>query len=261
VSRAFPVKRLCDGRAMVNLGCGTRMHRGWNNVDFSYYARLVHRPRLTKTLRYVGLLSAERYARLQSIDPDMVRWDLRKGIPFPDATFDVVYHSHVLEHIDRVHVPTFLGECRRVLRSNGVLRVVVPDLKELIRNYCATLPASDSSPPPASDAHELAVDRLLEQMVREEPFGAGNQHAVVQAVERALRGDARKAGELHRWMYDRYTLRAALEAAGFTSVAFAQPTVSRIAGWANFGLDAEPDGSPYISGSLYAEAERAGEGR
>src|SRR5579859_7062573 len=29
----FPVKLLPDGRAMLNVGCGTRMDWGWNNLD------------------------------------------------------------------------------------------------------------------------------------------------------------------------------------------------------------------------------------
>ena len=84
---------------MLNLACGTRMHHGWNNLDFSPYARLAHRPRLTSMLKAFGMLSNERLKRLAEVDPEIIAWDLRKGIPFAPNTFDVVYHSHFLEHI------------------------------------------------------------------------------------------------------------------------------------------------------------------
>jgi SAM-dependent methyltransferase len=237
---------------MLNVGCGTRTHRAWNNLDFSHYARLAPHPRLARFLNAIGVLSAVRYRRLLSLDPEIINWDLRKGIPFPDECFDVVYHSHVLEHLDRQHAPGFLIECRRVLKPNGVIRVAVPDLEALISAYRATLPAGEENGA-LLEAHEAAVERLLEQMVRQEPFGAGRQHPIVEKLERAVRGDARRVGELHRWMYDRYTLRASLESAGFAEITLEDPCTSRIHAWDQFGLDANPDGSPYISGSLYAE--------
>ncbi len=59
---------------------------------------------------------------------------MRQGIPFPDRSFDVVYHSHVLEHLSKSEASKFLKECSRVLRPQGVLRVVVPDLEEIANN-------------------------------------------------------------------------------------------------------------------------------
>src|SRR4051794_33117528 len=145
VKRTFPIKRLADGRALVNLGCGARMHRLWNNIDFSYYARLAGRPRLSGFLRACSVLSAARYERLLAADPAIIAWDLRKGVPFPDASFDLVYHSHVLEHLERNNAQRLLAECRRVLKPSGVLRVVVPDLEVLMRDYGRTLPCGEGA--------------------------------------------------------------------------------------------------------------------
>ena len=66
---------------------------------------------------------------------ELLPHDLRRGIPFPDGSVDAVYHSHVLEHIDRSAVPGCLAEIRRVLRIGGVHRIVVPDLELVVRNY------------------------------------------------------------------------------------------------------------------------------
>ena len=53
--------------------------------------------------------------------------DAGKRLPFPDETFDVVYASHVLEHIPWFDTEKVLREWRRVLKVGGVLQIWVPD--------------------------------------------------------------------------------------------------------------------------------------
>ena len=113
------MKRLKDGRAMLNLACGTRMHPEWNNIDFSVYARLRRYPKIVGFLHKVGLISNERFQQFEKVDPNIIVWDLRRGIPFESETFDIVYHSHFLEHIDSDKALRFLGECYRVLKPGG----------------------------------------------------------------------------------------------------------------------------------------------
>ena len=45
-------------------------------------------------------------------------------LPFPDASFDVVYSSHVLEHVNSEEYA--LQEMKRVLKPNGVLIIGMP---------------------------------------------------------------------------------------------------------------------------------------
>jgi len=87
----------------INLGCGQRFHPDWTNVDYS------------------------------PSGPEVRAYDIRKGVPFADGTFDVVYLSHVLEHFSKTEGPNLLVECLRVLRQNGTIRVVVPDLECIVR--------------------------------------------------------------------------------------------------------------------------------
>jgi hypothetical protein len=68
----------------------------------------------------------------------------------------------------------------------------------------------------------------------------------------------RHQGEVHRWMYDRYSLRRALEKVGFTEVTQCSAQESRIEGWKAFGLDSEPDGTVYKPDSLFYEAVKLG---
>src|SRR3954466_5103292 len=93
----------------VNLGCGNRFHPAWTNID------------------------------MVSTGPGVIAHDLSRKLPLDDATCDLVYHSHVLEHIRRSQVPFFLQECRRILNPGGIIRVVVPDLEAICRLYLDSL--------------------------------------------------------------------------------------------------------------------------
>lgn len=93
----------------LNLGCGDRYHPDWTNINFI------------------------------STGEGVIAHNLKQGIPFPDESFDVVYHSHVLEHFPKTEAEPFIQECYRVLRPQGVLRVVVPDLEQITRMYLHSL--------------------------------------------------------------------------------------------------------------------------
>jgi predicted SAM-dependent methyltransferase len=54
--------------------------------------------------------------------------DIRKGLPFENSSVDVVYHSHILEHVERELVEAFLTEIKRVLVPGGEHRIAVPGI-------------------------------------------------------------------------------------------------------------------------------------
>jgi len=254
VRRQSHLKRLPDGRAMLNLACGTKLHRDWNNVDFSPYAFLASHRALARFLRRIGLLSRDRHQAIEALEGGILRHDLRRGIPYEDGVFDVVYHSHFLEHVERECATFILAECYRILKSGGVIRVAVPDLQALVLRYTATLSRLQGGDGAALEDHQTSVSRLLEQMVRTRAVGTKQQRRLVRAVERALRGGPEGTGERHLWMYDRYTLGALLAEAGFTHIRVESPDTSRIPDWSRFCLDVNADGSPHKCDSLYVEA-------
>jgi SAM-dependent methyltransferase len=250
----FPVKRLPDGRAFVNLGSGARVAPGWNNVDFSWIMRFGRYPRLCAVFHRLGLLSDHRYQRILKLDRKEVRWNLAKGIPFADGVFDGVYHSHLLEHLDREVVPDFLKECHRVLKPGGILRVVVPDLEKLARSYVDIM---NLLPDRANmSQYHFAVEQIFDQMVIRTPRWRKDQKLVVQMLEHLFTGNTARAGVLHRWMYDRFSLGELLQTTGFVDIQTCTETTSQITGWNEFQLDTNPDGSPYKPDSLYTEGRR-----
>lgn len=254
VPKGFEVKRLPDGRALINLGCGTRMHSAWNNLDFSIYTRLRHTMWLVFVLRWIGLISQKRFAQFSYVEPDIIIWDLRRGIPFPDQTFDVVYHCHLFEHIDIAYTLPFLAECYRVLRPGGVIRIVVPDLEKWVNRYINSISLCNAKN--NMQEHDGIVADLMLQLTQTEPATRRFQKPVVRWLERILLGDAEKTGWRHRWMYDHFTLEALLVRAGFGACEQTTAWESRIENWETFGLDINVDGSEYKPESLYMEAVR-----
>jgi len=54
-------------------------------------------------------------------------YDAAKPLPFKDNTFDLIYASHVLEHIPWYKTEEVLREWVRILKPGGQLEVWVPD--------------------------------------------------------------------------------------------------------------------------------------
>jgi len=238
---------------VLNLGCGSRTSPACVNIDWSPYLRL-KRSRVGSLVAPL-VLRGERRQRFAALADNVVVHDLRRPIPVEDGSVDAVYHSHVLEHIDRAHVGTFLAEVRRVLRPGGIHRIAVPDLEAASRRYLAHLDACASDPAAGAD-HDAYVGVIIEQMVRREPAGTASQPPLRRSVENFLLGDARRRGETHQWMYDRVNLAAVLTDAGFSDVRVVDHRTSAIPGWDAIRLDELEDGRPYKPESLYVEAAR-----
>jgi SAM-dependent methyltransferase len=62
------------------------------------------------------------------------RWGL-DPLPIPDNTYDLVFASHVLEHIPWYRTQFALSEARRILKPGGELEIYVPDFEWIVQNY------------------------------------------------------------------------------------------------------------------------------
>lgn len=121
----------------LNLGCGPQVVEGWINVDYALGARLATTPVLGAAARALGLFKMR-------WDPRIHIHDLTKTLPWADGTIDVCYTSHTVEHMSRDEGRHLVSEAYRVLRPGGVLRVVVPDLRDVVDRYAAgRLPAEN----------------------------------------------------------------------------------------------------------------------
>lgn len=221
------------------------------NIDWSPYLRIARNP-VARRLAGVALDPVRR-AKLRSLPANIVAHDLRQGIPFPDRSADVVYHSHLLEHLDRSDAESLMAEIRRVLKPDGIQRVVVPDLEIFARAYLAHGESCLATEAEVA-RHDEYVAAMIEQSVRREADGTSRQAPFRRRVETRLLGDARRRGETHQWMYDRFNLEALLERSGFADVKAHRFDTSDVPGWEEYGLDADGDGAAHKADSLYMEA-------
>jgi predicted SAM-dependent methyltransferase len=274
----------------LNLGCGRRFHAEWTNVDFT------------------------------STGESVIAHNLTQGIPFPDNSFNVVYHSHVLEHFSKVSAKVFLQECYRVLQPQGVLRVVVPDLEQMAQIYLQALKHASAGSQEWANNYDWILLEMYDQTVRNYSGGemaaylfqedipnkefvlkrSGTEGKYLREVghlqrqtpkiapeskpKQVLRkvhrfivspsyrrelllklvlgqeyytlqiGRFRQSGEVHQWMYDRYSLTRLLEKCGFEKIVIQGATTSYIPDWVNFRLDTEVDGTIYKPDSIFVEA-------
>jgi predicted SAM-dependent methyltransferase len=260
----------------LNLGCGYRFNDRWTNVNFVATGK--------------GVISH----------------DLAQGIPFSDRSFELVYHSHVLEHFSQAAAKSFIQECCRVLRPGGILRVVVPDLEQIARCYLASLEKAGESAQWAANYEWMTLE-LLDQMVRNNRGGDmaiylaqekidnqefiierfGSEASKLKQVSQSDRsakllvkeikafgktlhqqlpkplarfwtalkiGYYRQNGEIHQWMYDRYSLSILLKNCGLEQIVQRTASDSYLDNWSSFNLDTESDGKVYKPDSLFIEA-------
>jgi predicted SAM-dependent methyltransferase len=254
---------------LLNLGCGSRYHPAWVNLDY------------------------------RSTGPGVIAHDLASGIPYADDSFEAVYHSHLLEHFSRATGEAFFKECFRVLSPSGILRVVVPDLEQIARLYLELLEQALEGDREAEVSYDWIILEMLDQMVREEPGGQmleywkqdpmpAESFVIERVGSEALNAlatlrraataqpkkpsakhppreeerDARRKGdpvlsrELHRWMYDRYSLDRLLTRTGFHDIRVCRADESRIPGFNDCLLDIEKDGSVRKPDSLFMEGQK-----
>ena len=270
----------------LNLGCGATYHKDWTNIDF---------------------VSNSEY---------VIAYNLVSGIPQPDNSFEVVYHSHVLEHFSKTQAVDFIKECYRVMKPNGIIRIAIPDLEQIVLNYVKYLNESLQGVPGADQKYNWTMLELFDQVVRSKSGGEmidyikntsnnndafllerngyevkrimdifrGNGEAAEAVVEqksinekfknilirirnKAVRillgskykpyqvGKFRSEGEIHQWMYDRYSLKKLLEDIGFKDVQVKIKFDSSIPEWGKYNLDGK-DGIIRKPDSLFIEAKK-----
>jgi SAM-dependent methyltransferase len=240
---------------ILNLGCGIKVSASPDiiNVDWSIYLRMKGNFFLRRLAPI--FLDQERLQHFNNLPDNVLLHNLAMGIPFAFNAVDVVYHSHLLEHLDRNIAENFLVEIRRVLKPGGILRIVVPDLETLCRAYLAHIVISDGNAA-ETRLHDEYVARIIEQSVRKQAFGTSQRPAFRRWLENLILGDARKRGETHQWMYDKINLCHLLSESGFRNIERKAYNSSSIPNWDVYGLDLNESGNEYKPDSLYVEAQK-----
>ena len=252
-------------------------------------------------------------ADMLSVGDDVVKCNFLNGIPFDSEKFDLVYHSHVLEHFAKADAGKFIAECHRILKPGGVIRIALPNLEVIAKEYLKNLERSVAGEPNGSNDYEWIMLEMYDQTVRNKMGGSIMNYLVQETIPneqyvfnrigeggkkwreefgvstngtgtkgspllqkiikqpslilKGLKqlfirlllsgkdyqyyttGRFRLGGEIHQWMYDRYSLGRLLQQSGFTNIVVRTAVTSYIDKWADYKLD-----DPSENASLFIEA-------
>ena len=185
----------------IHLGCGVVTPAGWVNVDGSLNALLTK----IKPLRYLIQLLRVVPQKIIDIDwdPDILIHNVRNKLPFENNSAAAIYTSHLLEHLYLKDADKLLSEAYRVLMPGGFLRIMVPDLQELVLAYI-----NESE---KSVVENSASDRFIKALGfrdSEPPKG----HLIYRFLFNF------QDLHTHKWMYDFASLRHHLLKAGFVKI-------------------------------------------
>lgn len=250
------------------------------------------------------------------VSPAVTAHDLRKRFPFADGSFDAVYGSHVLEHLEPAAAKVLLRDCFRILKPGGIVRIAVPDLESIARLYAASLEGALNGDRVSEMRYDWLMLELFDQSVRK--VSGGNMAALMtgdtdpdlarfivervgceakqpttqsaagfstsarvwkrlRAMAKALQRRAaiastwvflgrqgaaavrdglfRSEGEVHQWMYDRFSMTRALMDAGFVSIQKRRAGDSGIPGFSGYELEVF-NGRERKPDSLYMEGRK-----
>lgn len=124
---------------LLNIACGNRFHKDWMNIDFHTSSR------------------------------EVIAGNILNGLPYNNNFFDAVYSGHFLEHLTKSQGDFVLSEIHRVLKHQGIVRIVVPDLENVCREYLNVL--SNIRDENNEKKYEWIIIELLDQMVRVDTGG------------------------------------------------------------------------------------------
>ena len=206
----------------INVGCGMTLTEGWLNFDNSPSVRLAAFPAVWKMLGGIGIISPaqrsyiEFCARHQVVYANAVR-----RIPLANGSVEVIYSSHMLEHLSQSEAVGFLREALRVLQPGGIIRLALPDLAMAVDAY-----RRDGDADAFMDGLLVAAPPLSSLKDRLRLLLSGYRH--------------------HQWMYDGNSLKALVERNGFAGAVIQPPGQTMIGDPGTLDLQERSDQSVYV---------------
>ena len=275
----------------MNLGCGRRPHPGWINVDLEESAGVAaidFRLPLPSPDDYLEAVYASHVlehfgvAVAKSLIEQVYRTVRPGGIVrfvVPDleeicgeylcrlarvrsqrtGQHELQYNWIVMELLDQMVRDVSGGEMYRALVSGNVDEAYVryrngSEFDSILDMARKNNTLEEDAPGRVKGVKVQEQPRFARRMVRALRHRIRFPRRNV-AAKRVPLADPRKTGEVHRWMYDEFSLCRLLSECGFKCFRRCEFNESSIAGWPEFNLDAVDSGiAPWKPHSLYGEA-------
>jgi predicted SAM-dependent methyltransferase len=181
----------------LNLGCGSVRPAGWINTDSSLNANMQRIP-------VVGTLFRKFFKTVAYDSTNMVYMNLNKSwAHYADNSVDIVYASHLFEHLSLKSADLFLKESYRSLKPGGVIRIVVPDLYKICKKYIRDYEGGKEN---ASEFIMWAINMHREGQYRDAGF--------FRKIFLEWQGYPHQ----HKFMYDEKSLSQKFKEAGFIDI-------------------------------------------
>lgn len=165
----------------IHIGCFDQIHDGWINTDITPHIFITHIPFLPYVLYRLGKISEERFRQHKKGIFKKVKYlNVKKRFPIKDGACECVYASHLFEHLYYDDARHCVSEIHRILEKEGIIRIAVPDLDTIIKNY-----------------DPMKSDEFCSALFESDQSRVKNQH---------------------HWMYNEASLKKLLHVAGFKTV-------------------------------------------
>jgi SAM-dependent methyltransferase len=182
-------------KVCVHYGCGSVSPANWINIDNSPTLILQNK----FLLKY---LFKKKY-----FNRNVIYGDIRKKMPFKNNSVDLLFCSHVLEHMTYDDCILSLRNSYNLLKYNGTFRIIMPDLNSYISIYL-----EEKNNFNCNAAYNFNLNTML------------GYKQVPNNIFKKLLFSFRNSNHLFLWDYD--LLKSQLEIIGFKNIKIFSPNNS-----------------------------------
>jgi SAM-dependent methyltransferase len=166
---------------------------------------------------------------LEPVSHSIIHLDAQEQFPFEDQLFDYIFSEHMIEHIPYLGGLYMLGECFRVLKPAGRIRIATPNIEQIVGLCTSALNDDQKAYIRWSMDHlGLYASQKSEFQKRRPEWALDAQHLQAYFPKQnedpacfVVNNFFRSYG--HQFLYNPSTLRSALEATGFEDVRQYEP--------------------------------------
>lgn len=180
-------------KKQVQIGAGLSSGPSWTNYDNSPTLALSKIPLVGRFL--LNFIKGPKWPG------NVLGGDILRGLPLKKNSCKLIFCSHVLEHLGLSDFNLALQNIYDYLEPKGIFRLIVPDLEIFAKRYVEKVMKGP-------DQDLAAIDFMRGTLLGFE----NSRKNLLSRVREALENSR------HQWLWDKYSLRKALENHGFHDI-------------------------------------------